>query len=366
MTRATSAQKPKVSIIVPIYNVEKYLRECLESLVTQTLHEIEIICIDDGSTDGSSAILDAYAEKDDRIKVIRKPNSGYGAACNLGLNQATADYVGIIESDDFADKNLFADLYALAIESGCDLVKCEWWNYTGKNGRTEKSSKISSSLKTGVIASVEEKKKLLKIPATVWAALYKKQFLNENNIRFLETPGASFQDTSFNFKVIAQAKDIYITDRAYVYYRQDSVDKSTLRKDGGEFIFKEYEEIDRLLNANSELKRAYKGVKFRQQYRAYLWNFQRVAPEYRIEVFEKFANQFRRYAENQELDEAAFEFLNKKTVDLILYSPEKARKKLQPTFWATTFKEFRRNFFSIRINSKRVSIVAFGKEIVRI
>ena len=97
----------KVSIIVPTYNVENYLVECLESIVNQTLKDIEIICIDDGSTDNSGKILDEYAQKDSRIKVIHKENAGYGKAMNLGLDNATGEYIGFVDSDDFVGEDTY-------------------------------------------------------------------------------------------------------------------------------------------------------------------------------------------------------------------------------------------------------------------
>ena len=98
---------PKVSIIVPTYNVEQYLREAMDSIINQTLKDIEIICIDDGSTDNSGKILDEYASKDSRVKVIHKKNGGYGKAMNVGLDNATGEYVGIVEPDDYIEPDMY-------------------------------------------------------------------------------------------------------------------------------------------------------------------------------------------------------------------------------------------------------------------
>ena len=117
----------KVSILVPICNVEKYLRQCLDSLVSQTLAEIEIICIDDGSTDSSPEIIQEYAENDARIKVITKPNSGYGDSMNQGLKKARGEYIGIVESDDYIETDAFEKLYALAKEFDADVARRWTW-----------------------------------------------------------------------------------------------------------------------------------------------------------------------------------------------------------------------------------------------
>ena len=102
----------KLSVLVPIYNVEQYLPQCLDSLCAQTLKSLEIICINDGSTDASGAILDEYSKNNPNIIVINKKNSGYGDSMNCGLRKAVGEYIGIVESDDFIDPDAFEKLYS--------------------------------------------------------------------------------------------------------------------------------------------------------------------------------------------------------------------------------------------------------------
>lgn len=113
---------PKVSIIIPVYNVEKYLRECLDSVIQQTLQDIEIICVNDGSTDNSLQILKEYAQNDSRIKIIDKPNSGYGQTMNVGMQNATGEYIGIVEPDDYVELDMFETLYNTANSLGTYIV----------------------------------------------------------------------------------------------------------------------------------------------------------------------------------------------------------------------------------------------------
>ena len=122
----------KVSIVIPIYNVEKYLRECLDSVIGQTLQDIEIICVNDGSKDSSLAIMQEYAERDERVKIIDKPNSGYGNSMNRGFDMATGEYIGIVESDDYADANMFETLYRVAKEENADVVKGGFYYFFSK------------------------------------------------------------------------------------------------------------------------------------------------------------------------------------------------------------------------------------------
>lgn len=123
---------PGVSIIIPVCNGEKYLRECLDSVVGQTMTEIEILCIDDGSEDATSDILNEYQRKDSRIQIIRQKNRGYGYSVNLGFKQASGKYVAIVEADDFIEKNMMASLYEKAEAINADVVKADYYMCTGE------------------------------------------------------------------------------------------------------------------------------------------------------------------------------------------------------------------------------------------
>ena len=123
---------PKISVIMPVCNVEKYLASCLDSALNQTMQDIEIICINDGSTDSSLAILRSYEAKDSRIKVIDKANAGYGAAMNDGLAIAAGEYVAILESDDRVCDNAWETLYAIAEENELDFVRGDYYRSNEK------------------------------------------------------------------------------------------------------------------------------------------------------------------------------------------------------------------------------------------
>ena len=115
---------PQISVIVPIYNVEKYLAKCIDSIINQTLTNIEIILVNDGSTDNSRKIIDKYDKKDSRIKVIHKKNGGQGSARNAGLDIAKGEYIGFVDSDDWIDSNMYENLYNAAISNNADIVVC--------------------------------------------------------------------------------------------------------------------------------------------------------------------------------------------------------------------------------------------------
>ena len=113
---------PKVTVVVPVFNVEKYLHQCIESLLNQTYRNLEIILVDDGSTDNSGAICDKYRQKDQRIKVIHKCNQGLGFARNSGMKETTSDYITFMDSDDYADEDMIEELMRPIIDENADTV----------------------------------------------------------------------------------------------------------------------------------------------------------------------------------------------------------------------------------------------------
>ena len=125
---------PKVSVIVPVYNVEKYIDKCLESLVNQTLKDIEIIIVNDGSTDNSIKIVEEYKEKyKNKIIYLEKENGGLSDARNYGIQYAKGEYIAFLDSDDYVDRKMYEKLYNKAIENNSDIVECDfYWKYTNK------------------------------------------------------------------------------------------------------------------------------------------------------------------------------------------------------------------------------------------
>ena len=186
---------PAVSVIVPVYNTEKYLEECIRSLAEQTLPDIELIFVDDGSQDASPRILEAYRTKyPERIRVITQPNGGQGSARNAGIRAARGEYVGFVDSDDYVDRRMYAAMYTKASSDDLDLVECDF-HYLEESGREKRSYRS----------------------AAPWNKLIRKRILTEQGILFPE--GCIYEDTSFYLKLLP-----YIRRRAkmlgvYVYHR---------------------------------------------------------------------------------------------------------------------------------------------------
>lgn len=270
------SSRVKVSVLVPIYNVEVFLPECLDSLINQTLEDIEIICINDGSKDNSLKIIKEYAKKDKRIKIIDKKNSGYGDSMNQGLKKATGEYIGIVESDDFIDLDAFEKLYTVAKKNDADVVKSNFYEYYGENKRDKGVSNMFPREEIGRIIDPRENHQIFYQPPCIWAAIYRREFLEKNKIGFLPTPGASYQDTGFNFKVWASTRRAYFMKRAFLHYRQDNSNSSV--KDAGKIycVKEEYDDIDRFLEEKG-LMDELGPIVFTCRFGGYIWNLRRLA-----------------------------------------------------------------------------------------
>lgn len=353
----------KISVVVPVYNVEKYLKECIDSIINQTLEDIEIICVNDGSTDSSLEILNDYAKKDSRIIVINKSNSGYGHTMNMGLNAATGEYVGIIESDDFADKNMFEDLYKLAKEYDADIVKGDWYNYWSKNKFARKNNRISSA-KALKLTNSKQDKSLLRINPSVWSAIYKKEFLNKYNIRFLETPGASYQDLAFSFKIFALAERVILTDKAYLYYRQDNMNSSVKSKTKVYCVCDEYEEIDRFLEQYPDLKFEFKVQEEINRYNGYVSSVLRIDDSVKPEFVKVFSDHFKEEYNTGLLGNEFFKKINKNEFMTLINNPEKYIKVLKSIEKRRKFNQIRKNILSIHFRNGKLNLTLFGKEVI--
>lgn len=283
------SERPYVSIIMPVYNAGPFLQESLGSLVHQTLKNIEIICVNDGSKDDSLAIIQQYAAEDPRIRIIDKPNGGYGHAMNRGLSAALGEYIGILEPDDFADPEMYEHLYHTAVETNADIVKSDYWDYRGETGTSTYHTQLDNpeypcpGKEYNVCYSVNDDPRLAIIPPCIWTAIYRKSMLEDNRLTFNETPGASYQDTSFSFKALACAESVVFIKEAFVHYRIDNENSSVNSKAKIFSICDEFRSIDSFLNEKKERRERFGRVLQVHKLRTYDWNYYRIAPEFRNE-----------------------------------------------------------------------------------
>ena len=231
------AGMPKLSVILPIYNAEPYLRECLESIRQQTLADIEVLCVNDGSTDNSLAVINEFVREDGRFVALDKPNGGYGHSLNYGLKHACGEYVSIIEPDDFIDSRMYEDLYQFAYTDGktADVVKGSYWlYYDGRDGYPEELRTPNLAMymrNTPCAFSLEEYTEVFCHHPSIWSAIYRRSFLEENGIRFVEPKGAGWADNPFLAETLISASRIVWVPKPYYYYRQTNTGASSFLKD---------------------------------------------------------------------------------------------------------------------------------------
>jgi len=214
----------QLSVLVPVCNVERYLPQCLDSLCAQTLADVEFICIDDGSEDRSGEILDAYAARDARFRIVHKENSGYGASMNLGLRMARGKYIGIVESDDSAEADMFQRLCACAEREQADIVKANYFEESAQGTAFFEALKGHSYHR--VLQPLRDEPSLLSAPPSIWSGIYRRAFLLEHAIDFNETRGASFQDTAFFLLTMSCAGRVVLLRDAFLHYRVDNAGSS--------------------------------------------------------------------------------------------------------------------------------------------
>ena len=320
----------KVSIILPIYNVSQYLRECLDSVVRQTLREIEILCVNDGSTDDSLEIIQEYASKDSRIVVITGPNGGYGKAMNKGLDRAAGEYIGIVEPDDYVSLTMFEDLYNAAKANDMDIVKADFYRF-GRNERGDMNlsyiavdstkSRYHQSLNPSHDPSV------IKFVMNTWSGIYRRSFLEKYHIRHNETPGASFQDNGFFFQTMVYAESMMLIDKPYYRNRRDNPNSSVRNKEKVYCSNIEYDYIKELLMRDQEIWERFKHMYTWKKFHNYLFTVQRIADEFRQEYLTRISAEFGRALQQGECAREDFTELEWEKLMLIVHKPQEYYRK---------------------------------------
>ena len=299
----------KISVIIPVYNVEKYLAECLDSVINQTFKKIEVICLDDGSTDNSLNILEEYSKKDDRIKISSHSNIGLGATRNRGMDYITGEYVYFLDSDDFIDLNAFEELYGCAKEKNLDLVMFQGINYDDelKEYYEDGYLNMDSLIDNEVFTYRDIEDLMFSLSVNVGNKLFRRQFLLDINAQFSE--GLTFEDTPIYYKVILSAKRMLFIKKHYYKRRRrkDSITASNNNKffdiiqitDDVFDIFKESNHFD-------EFKRQLYNYKIQN---IFIW-FDRIAEEYKNEFFIKIKEHFKLIKDDTALYNEYLEHLN--------------------------------------------------------
>lgn len=311
----------KVSIIVPIYNVEQYLKECLDSLICQSLKDIEVICVNDGSTDRCTEILNAYAQKDSRFLVINQPNGGYGKAMNQGLRAATGEYVGIAEPDDYVDQHMYGDLYDIASKNDLDFVKADFYRFT--TDQTGKEQLIYEALDRehkhyNEIFDPSNSPWAIRFTLNTWSGIYRRSFLQEHQILHNETPGAAFQDNGFFWQTFIYGKRAMIVDKPYYHNRRDNPNSSVKSKEKVYCMNIEYDYIQDILKRDPEIWYRFRSMYWWKKFHNYEFTLGRIDPKYRDEFLNRMGMEYKRALQLNELDPADFNHTQWKRIQKIV------------------------------------------------
>ncbi len=316
-------KKTDVSVIIPSYNVVSYIVQCLESVRNQTLENIEIICVDAKSTDGTLELIQDYAKKDSRFKVLISEKKSYGYQMNLGISIASGKYIGIVESDDWADTHMFEKLFIQAEKMSAEIVKANYYQYSTEHGIKDEYYEIFRNLPYNEIIDPDQFRNILLMSPSIWTGIYKKSFLNENDIYFLESPGASFQDTGFIIKCLICASRILLLKEAYLHYRVDNVHSSVKSESKVYCVCDEFYEVERFLNEKPELLKKYQQDLLAVQCERYCWNFYHISMDARFGFLQRMNCDFKRAQQSELLEEQYFSGYNWKFLQMVLDDPEK-------------------------------------------
>ena len=312
-----------VSLILPSFNVVRYIDECLQSAINQTLEDIEVICVDAGSTDGTLDIIREYAQKDSRVKLILSDKKSYGYQMNLGMQHASGKYIGIIETDDFAPKNMYGELFEIAEREQAQVVKADFYRFRTVGDQIERTYNRLDPSDAYYGRSIEPAKnqKIFRFIMNTWSGIYLRSFLEENKIRHNETPGASYQDNGFWFQTFCCAKRIYFVDKPYYMNRRDNEASSVANPGKVYCMTEEWAYIYRWLKEDDERFRTFIGAYTLRKYHSLLFTYQRIAPEYREEFIRHMSTEMEALLSAGEYARSAFTSYEWRRLNLIVCNP---------------------------------------------
>lgn len=287
---------PKISVIIPVYNVEKYLSECLDSILNQTFNDIEVICVNDGSTDNSLSILKEYQNKDSRIKILTQKNKGAASARNNGLNQAKGKYIYFMDSDDYIENNAFAEIYNLSESKNLDMNIFKIISFM--EGSEEKFTStylemefLKDLVGDEVFSFRDLGKKMYDLAVTPPGVLFKRDLISD--IRFPE--GLIYEDNVFFLEAVFNAKRMYFYDKHLYNYRRRNESVTTTGSN--------FSDIIEIRNMIIDLARKY------DNFYPYLYykklnlirnRFLDVSEEYKEDFFRKIQKDFNEHKEEYE------------------------------------------------------------------
>ena len=251
---------PKISVIIPCLNSVKYIRETMESLVNQTLSDIEMLVVDAGSTDGTLEILREYTKSDERVRLMHSDKKSMGYQYNLGIDASSGEYIGFVETDDYIELTMYEELYTEMRANKVDYVKSDFEMFADLQGerlflRYRPLPPAKRNL-YGNVMNIFDCPGLILKDVNIWNGIYSKDFICAKKIRFNETPGAAFQDIGFVLQTLIYAANVMYIDRSHYRYRRDNLDSSVFNKNACSYVIWEFEYVlNRFSDSSTEAYR---------------------------------------------------------------------------------------------------------------
>ena len=288
-------EEVSISVIVTIHNAEKYIRECMESVLGQTFSRIEILCMDGGSTDNTPQILREFTERDCRVRVVKDSNTSYGHKVNRGVEEARGEYVSVLESDDLYEPFMLERLYEIAEKYHTDFVNADYTSFFDLNGkRIRQTVKMYSEDKYNHLMNYKEHPESFGIITRYWTGLFRKEYLKREDIRMNESPGASYQDMSFRFLTSILAEKAYHLDTSVYLYRIDNPDSSMYDEKKTVVIAEEHEFLKQeLIKRNITNCHVWHNA-YQWKYTDFRGNMGHLKGEYRQELFQRYLSELER------------------------------------------------------------------------
>jgi len=304
--RLKKTEDVKVSVVVPVYNQEVYLREALDSLKAQTLKDIEFIIINDGSTDKSIDIINEYAKEDARFVVVDKENGGVASAINTGNRMARGEYLAEMDSDDYVAPEMYEKMYAIAKKHDLDILKSNVINFTG-TGESYKgvTEKIAPQGYFGRIINPHEDNTVFSFPMYAWVSLYKRKLILDNDITWNEGV-SSYNDNGFYWQTMSLAQRVMYIDEGFIYHRRDN-EMSTVKNPDKMFrnFFVEHAFIKEVLKARGVFEEI-KAYFFERKIQNYYFALNIIPYEKKQEFFRLIAEDFRKDIAEDGLNDVDF------------------------------------------------------------
>lgn len=350
----------KISVIVTVHNAEKYLEECLESVCDQTFSELEILCIDGGSSDNSPNILLEYQKKDSRIRIINDSNTSYGHKVNVGIEQAKGEYIAVLESDDMYELYMLEKLYDIAKQYHPDFVNGEYsYFFDVEEQRFFVPHKLYRRQPYNCLIENSKHPEDMEVMDRFWTGIFSKKFLDSKQIRLNESPGASFQDMSFRFLTSVLADTVYHLDIPVYRYRMDNPGSSMKDPSKTVVIADEHDYLQRELKKKNVTEIKIWELAYYWKYVDFHGNIKRLEGPGRQALFERYQQELKKDLPNiPEYSEEKYPYTSKD----ILCKPEIFQNQIEEEFIAYREKN-NRNFewYSKIANAERIVIFGCGK-----